>query len=240
MSITTEYDAVGELYNAINDGLAGMAAAMGEEQLIVGDVAHQLGPEVAALPDLKVVRCLKTARIAIDAIVRQGEGAGAGETRSHFQRFLAIQREYEAALAARPAFKPGRAAATNPVMRRPLSPEDRLWITAEPAASLLDLGNALYNHCLRCLSMAYTGVAPATQRALVQTSIDLMRLLTPVASRLTRLPANPEYPHCTAGLSFATLRSAARPARRAGRTGGAGRAPARDRAARQRLVGRAG
>ena len=117
MSITTEYDAVGELYKAINDGLAGLAEELGERQLIVGDVAHQLGPEVAALPDLKVVRCLQTARIAIDAIVRQGEGAGAGQTRSHFQRFLNIQREYESALEARPEFKPGRNAATNPVMR---------------------------------------------------------------------------------------------------------------------------
>ena len=209
MSITTDYDTVGQLYNAINDGLAAMAADIGEDKLMVGDPTHQIGPDVAALPNLKVVRCLKTARIAIDAIVRQGEGADESEMRSHYQRFLAIKREYDAARAARPAFQPARPAAVNPVMRRPPTPEGKLWITAEPAASLLDLGNALYNHCLRCLSLAYTGVNPATQRVLVQAGIDLMRLLTPVASRLTTLPANAEQPGCTAGLSFATLRSSA-------------------------------
>ncbi len=209
MSITAEYDTVGELYTAIDEGLAAMAAEMGEDRLIVGDVAHQIGPAVSALPDLKVVLCLKTAREAIQEIVRQGEGAGAGVERSHFQRFQAIQKEYEAARAARADFNPARPAATNPVMRRPVTPEGRLWITEEPAASLLDLGNALYNHSLRCLSLAYTGVNPDVQRVLVQTAIDLMRLLTPVASRLTALPANAGHPHCTAGLSFATLRSAA-------------------------------
>jgi CDGSH-type Zn-finger protein/uncharacterized Fe-S cluster protein YjdI len=209
MSITTDYDAVGQLYAAINEGLAAMTAEIGEDKLFVGDAAHQIGPEVAPLPNLKVVRCLKTARIAIDAIIRQGEGAEASEARSHYQRFLAIKQEYDAARAARPAFHPARMAAHNPVMRRPPTPEGKLWITAEPAASLLDLGNALYNHCLRCLSLAYTGVNPATQRVLVQASIDLMRLLTPVASRLTALPANAEQPECTAGLSFATLRSSA-------------------------------
>lgn len=209
MSITTDYHAVGELYAAINDGMAAMAAEIGEDNLIVGDVAQQIGPDVANLPHLKVVRCLKTARIAIDEIVRQGEGAEASETRSHFQRFLSIQQEYEAALVARPGFQPARPAAVNPVMRRPPTPVDRLWITAEPAASLLDLGNALYNHCLRCLSLAYTGVPTTTQRVLVQASIDLMHLLTPVASRLTTLPACAERPDCHAGLSFATLRSAA-------------------------------
>jgi CDGSH-type Zn-finger protein/uncharacterized Fe-S cluster protein YjdI len=209
MSITTDYDAVGQLYAAINDGLAAMAAEIGEDKLFIGDAAHQIGPEVAALPNLKVVRCLKTARIAIDAIIRQGEGADASETRSHYQRFLAIKQEYDAARAARPAFRPARMAAVNPVMRRPPTPEGKLWITAEPAASLLDLGNALYNHCLRCLSLAYTGVNAATQRVLVQAAVDLMRLLTPVASRLTALPANAQQSECTAGLSFATLRSAA-------------------------------
>jgi CDGSH-type Zn-finger protein/uncharacterized Fe-S cluster protein YjdI len=209
MSITTEYDTVGELYHAINEGLAAMAAELGEDRLIVGDVAHQIGPAVAALPDLRVVRCLKTAHEALDEIVRQGEGAGAQAERSHFQRFLAVQNEYAAALAANPGFAPGRPAAVNPVMRKPPTPEGKLWITAEPAATLLDLGNALYNHCLRCLSLAYTGVNADVQRVLVQTAIDLMRLLTPVASRLTELPANAEHPGCHAGLSFATLRSSA-------------------------------
>ena len=209
MTVTTDYDTVGQLYASISEGLARLAADIGEDALFIGDAAHQLGPEVAALPNLKVIRCLKTARIAIDAIVRQGEGADPDEAGSHYQRFLALKTDFDAVTAARPAFRAARMAAHNPVMRRPPTPDGKVWITAEPAATLLDLGNALYNHCLRCLSLAYTGVDSATQRVLVQTSIDLMRLLTPVASRLTSLPANADLPGCTAGLSFATLRSSA-------------------------------
>jgi CDGSH-type Zn-finger protein/uncharacterized Fe-S cluster protein YjdI len=209
MTIATDYGTVGELYASIDAGLVRLAAAIGEDRLFIGQPAHQLSAETCGLPDLKVVRCLKTAHIAIDAIVRQGEGAEAGEMRSHYQRFLAIQREYAALREARPAFRPARMSAHNPVMRRPPTPGGKLWITLEPAACLLDLGNALYNHCLRCLSLAYAGADAATQRALVRTSVDLMRLLTPIATRLGSLPASPELPEATAGLSFATLRSAA-------------------------------
>lgn len=209
MTVTTEYRTVGQLYESISLGLAGLARAIGEDRLFVGQPAHQLSAEVCGLPGLKVVRCLVTARAAIDAIVRQGEGAEAAETRSHYQRFLAIRHEYDALLAARPGFRPARMSAHNPVMRRPPTPEGKLWITEEPAASMLDLGNALYNHCLRCLSLAYSGVDAATQQALVRASVELMHLLSPIACRLGTLPANPVLPEATAGLSFATLRSAA-------------------------------
>lgn len=209
MTVTTEYRTVGQLYESINLGLAGLAGAIGESRLFVGNPAHQLSAEVGRLPGLKVVRCLATARCAIDAIIRQGEGAEASEARSHYQRFLAIRQEYDALLEARPGFRPARMSAHNPVMRRPPTPEGKLWITEEPACCLLDLGNALYNHCLRCLSLAYGGVDAGTQRALVRAGIELMQLLSPIACRLGTLPANPTLPEATAGISFATLRSAA-------------------------------
>jgi CDGSH-type Zn-finger protein/uncharacterized Fe-S cluster protein YjdI len=209
MAVATNYQTVGQLYDTISRGLSGLAASMGEAQLFVGNPAHQLSAETGRLPDLKVVRCLKTALDAIEEVVRQGEGAEASATRSHYQRFLAIQQEYDAILQARPDFRPARMSAHNPVMRRPPTPEGKLWITLEPAASLVDLGNALYNHCLRCLSLAYAGVDANAQRTLVQTSIELMHLLGPIACRLGTLPANPELPEATAGVSFATLRSSA-------------------------------
>jgi len=161
------------------------------------------------LPNLTVVRCVKTACEAIEAIVRQGEGSDATETNSHYQRFLRIREEYQALHAARPDFVPARPAAHNPVMRRPPVPEGRLWVNAEPAASLLDIGNAIYNHSVRCLALSYAGVDQVAQKRLVDASIELMRILTPVAEMLTKLPANPDAAHCTAGLSFATLRSMA-------------------------------
>ncbi|OYY71857.1 ferritin-like domain-containing protein [Sphingomonas sp. 28-63-12] len=209
MSATMDYATVGALYRAIEDGIRGLADTLGEDALFVGDAAHQLSPSVVHLPNLTVVRCVKTACQAIEAIVRQGEGAHPDEEGSHFQRFLAIRAEYQALLEARPSFRPGRAAAHNPVMRKPPLPEGKMWISAEPAASLLDIGNAIYNHSVRCLALGYAGVDPAAQRALIDAAIELMRFLTPVAAQLTSLPANPDHPGCTAGLSFATMRSMA-------------------------------
>ncbi len=209
MSVATDYATVGELYRSIQLGLERLVDTLGAAQVFIGDPAHQLSAEVTRLPGLKVVQCLKTAQIAITAIVEQGESAAATQEVSHYQRFLAIQREYQALRDARPAFRPARMSAHNPVMRRPPTPEGKLWVTLEPAASLMDIGNALYNHSLRCLSLAYGGVDAATQRVLVQSSIDLMHVLTPVATCLGTLSASPDLPEATAGISFATLRDAA-------------------------------
>lgn len=210
MTACTDYDTVGELYRSVSAGLQHLSASMGERALFVGNPEHQLDTEVARIAGLKTVRCLRTALEAIDAIVRQGEGADSccGGT-SHYQRFLRIGREYDALLEARPEFRPARMSAHNPVMRPPPTPEGRLWISEEPAAALLDLGNALYNHCLRCVGLAYSDVGRPTQTALVAAGIDLMHLLTPVATKLGTLPANPALPQATAGLSFATIRSSA-------------------------------
>lgn len=209
MSATMDYATVGKLYQSIEDGIRALADTIGEEALFVGDDAHQIGPDVVALPNLTIVRCVKSACEAIDAIVRQGEGSEAGVEDSHFHRFLKIRAEYQALLAARSDFRPARPAAHNPVMRRPPQPEGKTFVNAAPAVELLDIGNAIYNHSLRCLALAYAGVDKAAQRALVDAAIELMRILTPVAERLTTLPANADRPDCTAGLSFATLRSAA-------------------------------
>lgn len=207
MPSSSDYDTVGQLYHAIRDGLERLVRAHGEECVFIGPPERQLGPDVASLPGLTRVRCLKTARAALDGIVTQGEGAPDGAEASHYQRFLGIRAEYEALRAARPAFTPGRPAAHNPVMRPPPTPEDRVWIDQQPAAELLDLVNAAYNQMLRLLLQAYADTrGTKLQRALVDAAIDLMFVLTPVASALTLLPANSTQPHCTAGMSFATVR----------------------------------
>ncbi|GAA5073861.1 ferritin-like domain-containing protein [Lysobacter panacisoli] len=209
MTVCTDYETVGELYHSVAEGLRRLSASMGERALFVGNPEHQLDTEVSRLPGLKIVRCLRTSLEAVDAIVRQGEGADSCCGDSHYQRFLRIGREYDALLQARPAFRPARMSAHNPVMRPPPTPQGRLWISEEPAAALLDLGNALYNHCLRCVSLAYGDVGRPAQAVLVSAGINLMHLLTPIATRLGTLPANPDMPDATAGLSFATIRSSA-------------------------------
>ncbi|QSX75870.1 CDGSH iron-sulfur domain-containing protein [Lysobacter arenosi] len=209
MTACTDYETVGELYRSVSAGLQRLSESMGERRLFEGNPEHQLDADGARLPGLKTVRCLTTALEAIDAIVRQGEGADSCTGDSHYQRFLRIGREYDALLASRPEFRPARMSAHNPVMRPPPTPQGRLWISEEPAAALLDLGNALYNHCLRCVSLAYGDVGRDAKSTLVSAGVDLMHLLTPVAARLGTLPANPSMPQATAGLSFATIRSSA-------------------------------
>lgn len=209
MPSARDYATVGEFYAAIATLLTAAVQARGEDAVFIGDPAHQVGPEALSMTNLTRVRCLKTALAAIEAIVEQGEGSDAGRTDSHFCRFMAVRVEFRDLLDKRPDFRPARPAASNPVMRRPPIPDGRVWVDAEPAASVLDLGNALYNHSLRCLSLAWSGVDIATQRGLIDVAIGLMGLVSPVASRLTRLPVNGEQAECTAGISFATLRSGA-------------------------------
>jgi CDGSH-type Zn-finger protein/uncharacterized Fe-S cluster protein YjdI len=204
-----DYATVGQLYGTILEALETLAETLGEEALFIGDDRHQISGAAATMPEVTVVRCLKTARAAIEAIVAQGEGSAEGGHNSHYERFLAVRADYVALLAQRPDFAPAHPAAHNPVMRRPPTPDGKLWVNAEPAASLLDFGNAVYNHTLRCLALAYAGVTPDEQAVLVRASITLMHVLTPLAEQLATLPANPDHPDCTAGISFATLRSLA-------------------------------
>lgn len=207
MPTACDYETVGALYRCIQESLEELVALRGEPAVFVGDPAHQIGPELANLPGLTRVRCLRTAREAIHGIVTQGEGASEAESESHYQRFLRIQTELEALQAARPDFVPGRPAAHNPVMRRPPVPEGKLWVELQPAADLLDLVNAAYNLMLRLLAQAYgehRGVD--YQRAEVDAAVDLMFAITPLASALTKLPASDLAADCTAGMSFAMNR----------------------------------
>jgi CDGSH-type Zn-finger protein/uncharacterized Fe-S cluster protein YjdI len=207
MPSSQDYDTVGQLYRAIRDGLERLVRAHGESKIFIGAPERQLGSELANLPGLTRVRCLKTARAALDGIVTQGEGAPGDSKSSHYQRFLEIEREYATLSAARPEFVPGRPAAHNPVMRHPPTPDDKVWVELRPAADLMDLANAAYTHMLRLLLQAYADTRGiAFQRALVDAAIDLMFGVTKVASALTLMPASLEHTHCTAGMSFATVR----------------------------------
>jgi CDGSH-type Zn-finger protein/uncharacterized Fe-S cluster protein YjdI len=207
MPSSQDYVTVGELYRAIEDGLERLVRACGERVVFIGSPEQQLGQDLTSLPGLTRVRCLKTAKEALEGIVRQGEGAADLSEDSHYQRFLGIKAEYEQLLAARPGFVPGRPAAHNPVMRHPPTPEDKVWVELRPAADLLDLVNAAYTHMLRLLMQAYAETRGIEQqRALVEAGTDLMFVITKVASALTLLPANAALPNCTAGMSFATVR----------------------------------
>ena len=104
-----------------------------------------------------------------------------------------------------PAFEPAHPAASDPVMRRPASGLERLWITAPRAVEMVDLGNALYGALLTLLAQLYEPAAP--QKELAGAAIDLMHGLSRTGRALARLPARVDAPGVNAGLTFAVPRA---------------------------------
>jgi CDGSH-type Zn-finger protein/uncharacterized Fe-S cluster protein YjdI len=203
-----DYPTVGALYRQIEQDLDALAGRVGEPELFTGDPAGQIGADLIGLPGVTAVRCLKTAHEALQGIVLQGEGGPSYSADSHYARFCAVRAEYDALLASDPIFVPARPVARNPVMRRPPTPEGKVWIEQEDAAAVVDLANAIYAHMLRLLAQAFGRPASSGgTAALIDASVGLMFALTPVARFATTLPAAPQSATPTAGMSFATLRA---------------------------------
>lgn len=217
--MAVDYDTVGAFYAGLGADLQAFVDAHGEADTFCGDPALQFDAGLVDLPGAAAVRCRRTALAAIDAIVRQGEGATADSEGSHFQRFVGIRGELQALVQADPSFRPAHPAATNPVLRRPPRAEGRVWLEDPQAIATVDLANATYQMMLRLLALAYTVPSPAADKALlVDLAIGTMRALTPLGEQAARLPAGPSNPQCHAGMSFTALRDAAAlPADAAGR-----------------------
>lgn len=203
-----DYATVGELYEMIVADLEALVARLGEAGLFIGDPAGQVDETLVQLPGVRKVICLRSAKEAIAGIVEQGEGAAEAAEQSHFQRFVAIRDAYDAALKRNPHFSPARPAAHNPVMRRPPTPEGKVWIEDAEAAEIVDLANAIYLHMLRCLTQAFGHAGgKRAQSALIDSAIDLMFALSPIAAYATTLPAQSGASDCHAGVSFAMTRA---------------------------------
>jgi hypothetical protein len=214
-----DYATVGHLYRGIRSGFMSLAAALGESGLLVGDPRLQVGPDLVQMDGLTTVRSLRDAELAVDTIVLQGEGTMEHTSdSSHYARFRGVVREYEALLAENPSFQPGRPVARNPVMRFPPEPQGRVWISAEPAASLLDLTNATYGLMLRALAALFSsvGLEPDVRTSLGDLALLSMRTVGALAERLTTLPASPDHPGLTAGMTFTISRSLHAPPDRRG------------------------
>ncbi|MET0856346.1 MAG: ferritin-like protein, partial [Telluria sp.] len=135
-----DYQTVGELYQAIADSLAPLAASLGEAGLFVGRVAAQLTEEDVFLPGLCAISTVAQATSALTLIVAQGEGSRVCQETSHYARFRTIRQQWQALSHERAAFKPYRDVARNLVMRAPVTTDDHVQIVSEPAISLLDVG----------------------------------------------------------------------------------------------------
>ncbi|MGC1547329.1 MAG: ferritin-like domain-containing protein [Rhodanobacter sp.] len=202
-----DYNTVGEFYEKLSAGLRQLVDAHGEAGALCGDPALQLSDAEVNLPGAKRVICLKTALIAFNAIITQGEGAQENTEGSHYQKFAGIRAEYQALLDADPHFTPAFPAATNPVLRRPPRPEGRVWIEDAKAIATVDLANSAYGLMQRLLAYTYAVPTHDPDKMLaMDLAIGLMHALVPLAERAARLPAGPSNPTCHAGVSFVTLR----------------------------------
>jgi CDGSH-type Zn-finger protein/uncharacterized Fe-S cluster protein YjdI len=204
-----DYATVGDLYRWIREGLGHLVDKFGADRVFCGDPRLQVTSQAIGLPGITAVSDLASAWQAIDTIVTQGEGAPTCPGHSHYSRFSAMRNELEQILADDPSFAPAAHVAHNPVMRRPPVPDGLTWIDAEPAASVLDVANAMYAVMLRSLGVLYSPVAIADDaRALaVEATTTAMRGLTPLAELLTELPGSTVDPAIRAGLTFTMSRS---------------------------------
>jgi CDGSH-type Zn-finger protein/uncharacterized Fe-S cluster protein YjdI len=206
----TDYDTVGEFYASLDDNLCAFVERLGEKAAFCGDPLLQLSPNEVDLQGAKPVICIKTASAALKTIVQQGEGAPANSAGSHFQRFMAIRDEFTKLKALNPNFAPAFPAAWNPLLRRPVRPEGRVWVENEDAALAVDLANSAYALMIRLLGHAYSVRSGMPEKTLaVDLALGLMRTLPHFAERAARLPVGPSNPGCNAGMSFSALRDAA-------------------------------
>lgn len=206
MPVTYDYETVGELYDTIIRSFESLQVRYGEGHLFVGDRSRQIGPEISPLPGLMTICHLDHAREAVNTIKEQGEGADAHSDNSHFDRFCKIRTEWQELLEADPDFVPARPVANNPVMRRPPTPDGKVWITHDIGARVLDYANALYIQQLRLLSQAFGRPGEAYEKqVLINAATDLMYAMTPAAEALTTYPCH-DGADCNAGMTFAMVR----------------------------------
>jgi hypothetical protein len=116
-----DYATIGQLYEAIRTNLVALVRELGENDLFLGDATSQVGPSVVDLEGVELITDLPGAQRAIDIIVEQGEGSAADREVSHYQSFLAIERELSAALVSDPEFAPACRSPTTRCCARPLS-----------------------------------------------------------------------------------------------------------------------
>jgi hypothetical protein len=201
---------VGHLYRQIARGLEDLVARLGEPAVFLGSPRAQATTVDFGLPELLPVTDLASALSAIELIVEEGEGARGSWEDAHYGRFLAIERELEGLLADDPEFVPARPVLANPFVRQPMDCDPVNVVTDPLTVAVADLANAAYAVMLQILarSFAHTNETDAELHTLASTSVSAMfRLLGPLGRLLTRLPAGPDHPGRTAGMSFELYRS---------------------------------
>ncbi len=196
-----DFDTIGTLYRAIENGFDRLAERLGEKRLFLGPPSAQAVASHFWLPNLAAVTDLASAHAAIDTIVEQGEGARGAWREAHFGRLVAVLDEYLDLRDADPAFEPARPVLAACVRER----EDGLSvpIISDPFTSrCVDLLNAVYEVILQLLAryFAHTDETDDHLGVLAKVSVGLMAtVIKPLGSLVTRLPVGPDHPGATAG-----------------------------------------
>lgn len=202
-----DYDTVGHLYRGIAQGFDTLAQRLGETALFAGAPAAQLGPEIMDLPGLATVTDLRSAMAAIEVIIEQGEGGRRDSEESHFARFVAMAKEYDAFLRDDPGFVPHRGVAFDPLMFAPIGDAPGCHIEAPASARVLDVANATYGLMLRLLASGTGTVQDRARRRIeIDGAVGLMHVLNELSILLTTLPGGAE-PGPRAGMNFHLPRS---------------------------------
>ena len=205
-----DYRTVGHLYDAIRENLKATAHRLGEAELFKGSQDAQVDESIVSLNGVMTVTDLASALRAIDTIVEQGEGSPTDNEQSHYHRFLSIRTEYAQLLARVPGFAAAFPVATNPVMRLPPEPDDKVFIDAPAAARVLDFANGVYGLLLRLLVHSF-GREGASARATMQRNlgcaIGLMHVVDAAGRALASMPAREGDDTVNAGLTFTMLRA---------------------------------
>ncbi|WP_369639243.1 ferritin-like domain-containing protein, partial [Nocardia sp. JMUB6875] len=199
-----DFATVGHLYRSIENGIAHLAAKYGERWLFVGPRRAQATEKYFRWPELVAVTDVASAKLAIDPILEQGEGARGDWRDAHFGQFVKILDEYEQALAANPDFDPVR-----PVVAANVRAPERdipVPLISDPdTARVADLFNVGYEVLLQIFErfFAHTEETDAQLHTLADATVSLMfGVIRPLGELLTTLPAGPDHPGRTVGPSF--------------------------------------
>jgi len=199
-----EFDTIGQLYRSIQAGLEHLTARLGPERLFIGPANAQATEEHFHWPELVAVTDLASARLAIDTIVEQGEGARGEWRDAHFGRLLGILDEYMALRQADPSFEPARRVVAANV--RPQATGVVVPLITDPGTTrCMDLLNVAYEVLLQLLSryFAHTDESPEQLAVLADVAVGLMYgAIKPLGSVVTTLPIGPDMPGVSAGPGF--------------------------------------
>jgi len=199
-----EFDTIGQLYRSIEAGLEHLAERLGPERLFIGPDDAQATEEHFRWKELVAVTDIASARLAIDTIIEQGEGASGEWRDAHFGRLLAVLDEYREMRAADPTFEPTRPVVAANVRPQPTGIVVPL-ITDPGTARAMDLLNVSYEVLLQLLSryFAHTDETPEQLAVLAEVAIGIMyQAIRPLGGIATTLPVGFDQPGVTAGPGF--------------------------------------